>query len=98
MCVVFHGVIAVSTLATCSNLVLYTSGPNTAIAAGHDAGIGSGVLLNGHAATAYDPDGCQGWIMDNGVKSYAERRYDRKSGLPACNNQHPAGTALGDYT
>lgn len=46
---------------------------------------------------AYDPDGCQAWILDDGVEGYAGRRRDRTSGLPICNDIHPPGTVVRDY-
>jgi hypothetical protein len=67
------------------------------IAAAHDTGFDSGPLMNGHAAIAYDPDGCQGWIMDDGIEGYSGRRFDPVSGLPVCNGLYPPGTVLGDY-
>ncbi|MCC7321781.1 MAG: hypothetical protein IT542_12485 [Rubellimicrobium sp.] len=48
-------------------------------------------------AVAYDPDGCQAWLMDDGVEGYAGRRRDRVSGLPICNNLYPPGTVVRDY-
>ena len=85
-------------LAGCGeSLTPYTQSPNTVIASGYDTGIDDGGLTNGKAAIAYDPDGCQGWVMDGGVEGYAGRRFDPVSGLPVCNNLYPPGTVLGDY-
>ena len=70
-------------LAGCVGLTPYTPGPNTVIATNTDTGIHPGPLADGHAAIAYDPDGCQGWIMDDGIEGYSGRRFDPKSGLPA---------------
>ncbi len=70
-------------------------GPNNLIARGHDGGIGGRhTLRDGDAAIAYDPDGCQGWIIDDGVEGYSGRRFDPVSGLPICNNRFPPGTVL----
>ena len=80
-----------------AGLVPYHQSPDTVIASNHDTGIDAGPLTDGQAAIAYDPDGCQGWIMDDGVEGYSGRRYDPKSGLPVCNNLYPPGTVLGDY-
>ena len=89
--------LALTALSACEGVVPYHQSPNTVIAKGQDYGIDNGVLLNGHAAIAYDPDGCQGWIMDDGIEGYAGRRYDPKSDLPVCNAHYPPGTVLGDY-
>lgn len=54
-------------------------------------------LTNGEAAIAYDPDGCQNWIIDDGVEGYSSPRFDPVSGLPVCNSKYPPGTVLGRY-
>jgi hypothetical protein len=69
-------------------------GPDTVIATGLDKGRDTGVLRNGRAAIAYDPDGCQGWILDDGLEGYSGRRFDPRSGLPVCNSNFPPGTVL----
>ena len=95
----FPQLIAVAaTLAGCADgLVPYKQSPNTVIATAYDTGHDRGVLTNGGAAIAYDPDGCQGWIMDDGLEGYSGRRFDPVSGLPVCNNLYPPGTVLGNY-
>jgi len=75
----------------------YVQGPDTVIAANRDTGRDKIGLQEGGAAIAYDPDGCQGWIMDDGVEGYSGRRYDPVSGLPVCNNQFPPGTVVKNY-
>ncbi|NGM44761.1 hypothetical protein G5B31_04355 [Rhodobacter sp. SGA-6-6] len=72
-------------------------GPDDVIATGVDKGRDTGVLVNGRAAIAYDPDGCQNWIMDDGVEGYSSPRYDPASGLPVCNNHFPPGTVIREY-
>ena len=80
-----------------SGLTPYRQNPNTVIATALDGGRDSGVLQEGGAAIAYDPDGCQGWIIDDGVEGYSGRRFDPVTGLPICNNQFPPGTVVKDY-
>ncbi|WP_211092082.1 hypothetical protein [Aliigemmobacter aestuarii] len=70
------------------------SGPNSVIATGQDQGRDTGVLVAGRAAIAYDPDGCQNWIIDDGLEGYSSPRYDPRSGLPVCNNRYPPGTVI----
>lgn len=91
--------LAFASLSACEGggLVPYHQSPDTVIAAAHDTGSDAGPLTDGHAAIAYDPDGCQGWIMDDGVEGYSGRRYDPVSGLPVCNGLYPPSTVLGDY-
>ena len=73
------------------------SGPDSVIATGVDKGRDTGVLRNGTAAIAYDPDGCQNWIMDDGVEGYSTPRFDPRSGLPICNDRFPPGTVIRNY-
>jgi hypothetical protein len=74
------------------------AGSNSVIATGADRGLfDRTALVNGEAAIAYDPDGCQNWIIDDGIEGYSSPRYDPVSGLPICNNRYPPGTVLGEY-
>ncbi|MDZ4135916.1 MAG: hypothetical protein U1D06_10055, partial [Paracoccaceae bacterium] len=92
------GLALVTLLGACSDgLQAYDGNPNTVIATGVDKGRDTGLLQDGRAAIAYDPDGCQNWIMDDGVEGYASPRFDPVSGLPVCNNLYPPGTVLRDY-
>lgn len=72
-------------------------GADSIIATGQDQGRDTGVLNNGRAAIAYDPDGCQNWIIDDGLEGYSSPRYDPVSGLPVCNDEYPPGTVIRDY-
>jgi len=74
------------------------SGPNAAIAIAQDRGRDANALQDGQAAIVYDPDGCKGWLIDDGLEGYSGRRFDPVSGLPICNNLYPPGTVLGKYT
>jgi hypothetical protein len=93
------GLLALVSLSACveGGLVPYQAGPNTVIATNADGGNDRNPLVDGHAAIAYDPDGCQGWVMDDGVEGYTGRRYDPKTGLPVCNGLYPPGTVVGEY-
>jgi hypothetical protein len=73
------------------------TGADSVIATGQDQGFDVGVLKNGTAAIAYDPDGCQNWIIDDGLEGYSSPRYDPVSGLPICNDKYPPGTVIRDY-
>jgi hypothetical protein len=89
---------AALTLAGCVEGVRpYVESPDTVIATSVDKGRDTGLLPEGRAAIAYDPDGCQNWIIDDGVEGYSTPRYDPVSGLPVCNNQFPPGTVIRDY-
>lgn len=89
--------LAGATLAGCEAVTPYTQSPDTVIARAHDNGLDKIGLTDGGGGIAYDPDGCQGWIIDDGVESYAGRRYDPLTGLPVCNKAYPPGTVLRRY-
>ncbi|MGQ0563674.1 MAG: hypothetical protein ACT4OK_01200 [Gemmobacter sp.] len=91
--------IAAALLSACEGggLVRYTESPNTVIATAADTGRDNISLRNGGFAIAYDPDGCQNWIADDGVEGYSTPRFDPVSGLPVCNNQFPPGAVVKDY-
>jgi hypothetical protein len=76
-------------------------GPNgelPVIAAALDTGpIDPTTIKQREAAIAYDPDGCQNWLIDDGAEGYASRRRDPRSGLPVCNNLFPPGTVVKEY-
>lgn len=72
-------------------------GPTSVIATGQDQGRDEDVLRDGQAAIAYDPDGCQVWIIDDGLEGYSSPRFDPATGLPVCDGKYPPGTVLGRY-
>ncbi len=76
-------------------------GPNgelPIIARAYDTGpLDQTTIRQQQAAIAYDPDGCQNWLIDDGAEGYASRRRDPRSGLPVCNNQFPPGTVVKEY-
>jgi hypothetical protein len=92
------GLLAATVLSGCiEGVTPYKGDPNSVIATAYDRGSDAGVLEEGKAAIAYDPDGCQGWIIDDGLEGYSGRRFDPVTGLPVCNNHYPPGTVLKDY-
>ena len=71
------GLVAATVLSGCiEGVTPYRGSPDTVIATAFDRGRDSGVLEEGGAAIAYDPDGCQGWIIDDGIEGYAEAVMD----------------------
>jgi hypothetical protein len=75
------------------------NGPDTVIAKSSDSGTDADAkLVDGEAAIAYDPDGCQVWIIDDGVEGYSSPRFNPETGLPVCDDKYPPGTVLGTYT
>ena len=78
--------------------VQHYSGPDSVIAKASDSGADKDPgLVDGEAAIAYDPDGCQVWIIDDGVEGYSTPRFDPVTGLPVCDGKYPPGTVLGPY-
>jgi len=73
------------------------AGPDVVIAIGRDYGADDVRLTDGEAAIAYDPDGCQVWIIDDGVEGYSSPRFNPVTGLPVCDDRHPPGTVIGRY-
>lgn len=73
------------------------SGPDSIIATAEDHGRDKVSLVDGQAAIAYDPDGCQVWIIDDGVEGYSSPRFDPAAGLPVCDSKYPPGTVIGVY-
>ncbi|GKY88912.1 hypothetical protein [Sinisalibacter aestuarii] len=68
------------------------------IAQDRDSSFGDGLgPRDGKAAVAVTPDGCQAWIVDEGVEGYASTRSDPRSGLPVCDNRIPRGAVVGDH-
>ncbi|MFQ6550033.1 hypothetical protein AADZ90_018960 [Aestuariibius sp. 2305UL40-4] len=62
-----------------------------------DAGArGVGPLQDLQAGIWVDPNGCDHWIIDDGVEGYLSQRLDR-SGRPVCSGIAPPNTATGNY-
>ncbi|MFQ6546548.1 hypothetical protein AADZ90_001220 [Aestuariibius sp. 2305UL40-4] len=47
-----------------------------------DTGIDAGPLQNGVAEVWVDPDGCQHWVIDDGVEGYMTPRRSRPCPMP----------------
>jgi hypothetical protein len=54
-------------------------------------------LPEGQTGIVYDPDGCQAWLIDDGLEGYASRRRDPATGLPVCNDAFAPGTVVNEY-
>ena len=91
--------LAISTfLSACSGQPLVNGVP--LIAVPNDRGLfddRNNTLVDGQAGLAYDPDGCQVWVIDDGAEGYSGRRVDPATGLPVCNSAYPPGTVIGKY-
>ncbi|MEM9967300.1 MAG: hypothetical protein AAF755_04275 [Pseudomonadota bacterium] len=44
-----------------------------------------------------DPNGCDHWIIDDGIEGYLSARLDRKTGRPVCSGIAPPTQTVGDF-
>ena len=61
-----------------------------------DRGYGSKQLGTLQAGIWVDPNGCDHWIIDDGVEGYLSQRLD-SYGRPVCSGIAPPNTATGAY-
>ena len=88
--------VAVGSLAACSfEGTRGYQGPGDFIAVAGDLGRDSTSNINDNAGVAVTPDGCQAWIIDDGVDGRASNRLDPVSGLPVCAGE--PGVVYGPY-
>ena len=88
--------LAAGSLAACSvEGTRSYQGPNDYIAVAADLGRDSTSNLDDNAGIAVTPDGCQAWIIDDGVDGRASNRLDPVSGLPVCAGE--PGVVYGPY-
>lgn len=92
------GFAAIATLAGClgPNPGVGPNGELPVIARAFDTGY-ENAALSSQPAVAYDPDGCQLWLMDDGVEGVAGRRRDPLTGLPVCNDLYAPGSVVRDH-
>jgi len=68
------------------------AGPDKSV----DRGIDEKHLSQLKAGIWIDPNGCDHWIIDDGVEGYLSARLD-KFGKPVCSGSAPPNTATGDF-
>lgn len=61
-----------------------------------DLGTDSKSLSDLKAGIWIDPNGCDHWIIDDGIEGYLDTRYDRY-GKPVCSGIAPPSTAVGPF-
>ncbi|WP_121061395.1 hypothetical protein [Chachezhania antarctica] len=61
-----------------------------------DGGVDAKDLSQLEAGIWVDPNGCDHWIIDDGVEGYLSQRLDRK-GKPVCSGIAPPGIATGPF-
>ncbi|MEW9919597.1 hypothetical protein AB2B41_08285 [Marimonas sp. MJW-29] len=62
----------------------------------HDRGFDSKHLSQLQAGIWVDPNGCDHWIIDDGVEGYLSQRLD-KYGKPVCSGVAPPTYTAGDF-
>ena len=87
--------LAASSLTACIEGTRAYQGPNDFIAVAGDLGRDSDGNFNDNAAVAVTPDGCQAWVIDDGLEGRASNRLDPISGLPVCAGE--PGVVYGPY-
>ncbi len=78
---------AITVLAACES----NSGDKT-----RDFGIDSKDLKDLKPGIWVDPNGCEHWLIDDGIEGYLSQRLD-KNGKPVCSDLAPSGTVVGPY-
>ena len=61
-----------------------------------DRGLDSKHLSQLQAGIWIDPNGCDHWIIDDGIEGYLSQRLD-KYGKPVCSGTAPPNVATGPY-
>ncbi|WP_376871486.1 hypothetical protein [Albirhodobacter sp. R86504] len=62
----------------------------------YDAGVDKKHLSQLKAGIWVDPEGCDHWIIDDGVEGYLTQRVD-DYGKPICSGAAPANTTVGPF-
>lgn len=79
-------------LAACEDGQFSELGPDKTV----DRGIDKKDLSQLKAGVWIDPNGCDHWIIDDGVEGYLSARID-KYGKPVCSGTAPPTVATGDF-
>ncbi|PUB13159.1 hypothetical protein [Yoonia sediminilitoris] len=59
-----------------------------------DTGIDGGPLRDGVASIWVSPDGCQYWVIDDGIEGYMGIRISPVTGLPICEQPEDTRTSM----
>lgn len=86
------GLALVTSLAACEAGELGRVGPDKS----RDKGFRAHDLSTMTAGIWVDPNGCDHWIIDDGVEGYLSQRLD-KYGKPVCSGVAPPNTAVGPF-
>lgn len=79
-------------VSACEDFQLREQGPDKSV----DRGIDKKHLSQLEAGIWVDPNGCDHWIIDDGVEGYLSARLD-KFGKPVCSGVAPPTHTAGDF-
>lgn len=79
-------------VSACEDFQLREQGPDKSV----DRGIDKKHLSQLEAGIWVDPNGCDHWIIDDGVEGYLSARLD-KFGKPVCSGVAPPTHTVGDF-
>lgn len=79
-------------LAACEDGQISELGPDKSV----DKGIDQKHLSQLEAGIWVDPNGCDHWIIDDGIEGYLSQRLDRH-GKPVCSGIAPPTHTVGDF-
>lgn len=82
-------------LAGCADLI--EGGERTGSERFVDAGTDAKPLSELVAGIWVDPDGCDHWIIDDGVEGYLTDRLSPADGRPICSGVAPPSTVIGNF-
>lgn len=83
-------------LLTCGALTLTACGELGSDKA-FDRGPDAKDLLDLQAGIWVDPNGCDHWIIDDGIEGYLSARLDRETGKPVCSGIAAPTQTVGDF-
>lgn len=83
-------------LAGCGEGAIQAFHPKVGADKSHDKGRDAKHLSQLKAGIWVDPNGCDHWIIDDGVEGYLSQRLDRR-GKPVCSGIAPPNTAIGSF-
>ncbi len=83
---------AVTLVTACEDFQLREQGPDKSV----DRGIDKKNLSELQAGIWVDPNGCDHWIIDDGVEGYLSQRLDPQ-GKPVCSGVAPPTQTVGDF-
>lgn len=83
---------AASLVTACEDFQIREQGPDKSV----DRGIDAKDLSQLQAGIWVDPNGCDHWIIDDGVEGYLSQRLD-KYGKPVCSGVAPPTQTVGDF-